>query len=85
MAAKAEAESGQDTKYIFVTGGVISGIGKGVVASSIGTILKACGVRVTSIKIDPYLNIGACARACVMPHDLYEYTFARLCVPCSGF
>ncbi|XP_023238773.1 CTP synthase 1-like [Centruroides sculpturatus] len=46
-------------KYILVTGGVISGIGKGVIASSIGTILKACGLRVTSIKIDPYINIDA--------------------------
>lgn len=46
-------------KYILVTGGVISGIGKGVIASSIGTLLKACGVRVTSIKIDPYINIDA--------------------------
>lgn len=40
-------------KYILVTGGVISGIGKGVIASSIGTILKAGGIRTTSIKIDP--------------------------------
>ena len=46
-------------KYILVTGGVISGIGKGVIASSIGTILKCCGIRVTSIKIDPYINIDA--------------------------
>ncbi|KAI0217671.1 CTP synthase 1 [Lamellibrachia satsuma] len=46
-------------KYILVTGGVISGIGKGVIASSIGTILKAGGIRVTSIKIDPYINIDA--------------------------
>ena len=46
-------------KYILVTGGVISGIGKGVIASSIGTILKAGGVRITSIKIDPYINIDA--------------------------
>ncbi|XP_031575221.1 CTP synthase 1-like [Actinia tenebrosa] len=46
-------------KYILVTGGVISGIGKGVISSSIGTILKGCGLRVTSIKIDPYLNIDA--------------------------
>ena len=42
-----------------VTGGVISGIGKGVIASSIGTILKHCGLHVTSIKIDPYINIDA--------------------------
>jgi len=46
-------------KYILVIGGVISGVGKGIVASSIGTILKANGVRVTSIKIDPYINIDA--------------------------
>ena len=46
-------------KYILVTGGVISGIGKGVIASSIGTILKSSGLRVTSIKIDPYINIDA--------------------------
>ena len=46
-------------KYILVTGGVISGIGKGVISSSIGTLLKACKLRVTSIKIDPYINIDA--------------------------
>src|SRR5687768_14010495 len=46
-------------KYILVTGGVVSGIGKGVISSSIGTLLKACGLRVTSIKIDPYINIDA--------------------------
>uniref|UniRef100_A0A671NKZ3 CTP synthase n=1 Tax=Sinocyclocheilus anshuiensis TaxID=1608454 RepID=A0A671NKZ3_9TELE len=46
-------------KYILVTGGVISGIGKGIIASSVGTILKSCGLRVTAIKIDPYINIDA--------------------------
>ncbi|XP_076681948.1 CTP synthase isoform X2 [Andrena cerasifolii] len=46
-------------KYILVTGGVISGVGKGVIASSFGTILKHCGIHVTSIKIDPYINIDA--------------------------
>lgn len=46
-------------KYILVTGGVISGIGKGIIASSIGIILKSCGLRVTAIKIDPYINIDA--------------------------
>lgn len=45
--------------YILVTGGVISGIGKGVVASSTGVLLKGMGLNVTSIKIDPYLNIDA--------------------------
>lgn len=46
-------------KYILVTGGVISGVGKGVIASSFGTLLHACGIGVTSIKIDPYINIDA--------------------------
>ena len=38
-------------KYVLVTGGVVSGLGKGVTASSIGLLLKACGLRVTAIKI----------------------------------
>lgn len=46
-------------KYVVVSGGVISGIGKGVLASSTGLLLKTLGLRVTSIKIDPYLNIDA--------------------------
>ncbi|KAL8527263.1 hypothetical protein ACS0TY_005221 [Phlomoides rotata] len=46
-------------KYVLVTGGVVSGLGKGVTASSLGVVLKACGLRVTSIKIDPYLNTDA--------------------------
>ena len=49
----------EDIKYILVSGGVISGIGKGVITSSIGTLLKSIGLRVTAIKIDPYLNIDA--------------------------
>lgn len=46
-------------KYILVSGGVISGIGKGVIASSTGLLLKTLGLRVTAIKIDPYMNIDA--------------------------
>ncbi|KAK0064408.1 CTP synthase 2 [Biomphalaria pfeifferi] len=46
-------------KYVLVTGGVISGVGKGIIASSLGTLLKSRGIRVTSIKIDPYINIDA--------------------------
>lgn len=46
-------------KYILVTGGIISGVGKGVIASSFGAILKACGIEVSSIKIDPYINLDA--------------------------
>ncbi|GAA5945365.1 hypothetical protein JCM3775_002200 [Rhodotorula graminis] len=46
-------------KYILVSGGVISGIGKGVIASSTGLLLKTLGFNVTAIKIDPYMNIDA--------------------------
>ena len=49
----------QETKYIFVVGGVISGVGKGITSSSIGLILKNRGLSVTAIKIDPYINIDA--------------------------
>ncbi|PVU87664.1 hypothetical protein BB559_001712 [Furculomyces boomerangus] len=47
------------TKYVVVSGGVISGIGKGIIASSTGLLLETLGLTVTSIKIDPYLNIDA--------------------------
>lgn len=45
------------TKFIFVTGGVCSGIGKGVVAASIGLLLKVRGLKVAAVKLDPYLNV----------------------------
>jgi len=44
---------------IFVVGGVMSGVGKGVVTASIGTLLKECGLNVTAMKIDPYINVDA--------------------------
>ena len=46
-------------KYIFVMGGVLSGIGKGIATSSIGKLLQLRGFRVTAIKIDPYINVDA--------------------------
>jgi CTP synthase len=46
-------------KYIFVVGGVMSGVGKGVTASSIACVLKARGLSVTALKIDPYINVDA--------------------------
>lgn len=46
-------------KYIFVVGGVMSGIGKGVASSAIGRILKSKGYKVTALKIDPYINVDA--------------------------
>ena len=47
----------KDTKYIFVLGGVMSGLGKGIAASSIGYLLKQADVSVTIMKLDPYLNV----------------------------
>ncbi|MBL8235263.1 MAG: hypothetical protein JNL98_42575, partial [Bryobacterales bacterium] len=47
------------TRYLFVTGGVLSGVGKGITASSIGAVLKARGLKVTMQKCDPYLNVDA--------------------------
>lgn len=46
-------------KYIFVAGGVISGVGKGIASASIGKILQARGFEVTAVKIDPYVNVDA--------------------------
>lgn len=47
----------QKTKYIFVTGGVLSSLGKGITAASIGTLLKSSGYRVGVLKLDPYINV----------------------------
>ena len=46
-------------KYIFVVGGVMSGVGKGVTTSSIGMLLQSCGYKVNIVKVDPYLNVDA--------------------------
>lgn len=46
-------------KFVFVTGGVVSGLGKGVLTASLGCLLQARGTRVTLMKIDPYLNVDA--------------------------
>jgi CTP synthase len=52
-------ESGKQRKFIVITGGVISGLGKGTATASIGALLQASGFRVSIIKIDPYINIDA--------------------------
>lgn len=49
----------ENVKFLFVTGGVLSGLGKGISASSIGLLLKSKGINVTPVKIDPYLNCDA--------------------------
>ncbi len=47
----------KNTKYIFVTGGVVSGLGKGITAASLGRLLKSRGLKVASQKLDPYINV----------------------------
>src|SRR3712207_8251417 len=47
----------QPTKFVFVTGGVVSSLGKGLTASSLGALLSSRGLRVTMQKLDPYLNV----------------------------
>ncbi|MEW6506098.1 MAG: CTP synthetase, partial [Chloroflexota bacterium] len=47
------------TRYVFVTGGVLSSVGKGILTSSIGKMLQTRGLKVTVIKIDPYVNVDA--------------------------
>jgi CTP synthase len=53
------SKKSKNTKYVFVVGGVMSGVGKGVTTSSIGNVLKARGLTVTAMKIDPYINVDA--------------------------
>jgi len=45
--------------YIFIAGGVMSGVGKGIASASLGAILKSRGLKVTAVKIDPYINVDA--------------------------
>jgi len=56
---RSEQHQEKMVKYVLVTGGVLSGLGKGVISSSTGVILRSLGFRVTAIKIDPYINIDA--------------------------
>ena len=53
----ANTKSSKQTKFIFVTGGVVSSLGKGVTTAALGRILKARGIKVSVLKIDPYINI----------------------------
>ncbi len=57
LAPVGSSSNQQPTKHLFVTGGVASSLGKGLTASSLGSLLKARGVRVTMQKLDPYLNV----------------------------
>lgn len=76
-------------RYVLVTGGVVSGLGKGVTASSIGVVLKACGLRVTSIKIGLHLlNLSCLLRSFPNPEPwlmlvVWSFTF-RCCFVLTG-
>ena len=64
-------------KYIFVTGGVVSSIGKGITVASVGRILKNRGMSVTVIKLDPYLNVD--------PGTMSPYQHGEVFVTKDGF
>ena len=66
-----------DTKYIFVTGGVVSSFGKGIISASIGKLLQARGYKVTIQKFDPYINID--------PGTLNPYEHGECYVTEDGF
>ena len=66
-----------DTKYIFVTGGVVSSLGKGIISSSLANLLKARGYRVTIQKFDPYINID--------PGTLNPYEHGECYVTVDGY
>ena len=59
MPKKNKSKKKLATKYIFVVGGVMSGVGKGVTVASIGRILQSKGYNVSAIKVDPYVNVDA--------------------------
>ena len=59
------------TKYIFVTGGVVSGLGKGITAASLGRLLKAKGLKVIAQKLDPYINVDP---GTMSPYQPVSYT-----------
>ena len=59
------------TKYIFITGGVVSGLGKGITASSLGRLLKNRGYKVINQKFDPYINVDPGTRE----FDTFKHMF----------
>ena len=57
FAVRGDGVSERPTKYVFVTGGVVSSLGKGITAASLGRLLKARGLKVQVQKFDPYINV----------------------------
>ena len=62
------------TKFIFVTGGVVSGLGKGITAASLGRLLKARGLKVAAQKLDPYINVDP---GTMSPISMVRYMLQR--------
>src|SRR5437588_5418741 len=54
---RSDPSRGKRTKYIFVTGGVVSSLGKGLSSASLGALLENRGLRITHLKLDPYINV----------------------------
>src|SRR5205085_4576497 len=58
MAVRSQSDHGRKrTKFIFVTGGVVSSLGKGLSSASLGAILESRGIKITHLKLDPYINV----------------------------
>jgi CTP synthase len=71
----------KETKYIFVTGGVVSSLGKGLAAASIGALLEARGLKVTFLKLDPYINVDPGTMSPFQHGEVYVTPTSR---PASG-
>src|SRR6201998_3898157 len=61
----------QKTKYIFVTGGVVSSLGKGIAAASIGALLENRGLKITHLKLDPYINVDPGTMSPIQHGEVY--------------
>src|SRR3569623_3052768 len=59
------------TKFIFVTGGVVSSLGKGIASASLGAILEARGLKVTLLKLDPYINVDPGTMSPIQHGEVY--------------
>ena len=64
------------TKYIFVTGGVVSGLGKGITAASLGRLLKSRGLKIAAQKLDPYINVDPGTMSPFQHGEVYATTSA---------
>ena len=64
-------------KYVFVTGGVVSGLGKGITAASLGRLLKARGYQVTMQKFDPYINVDPGTMNPIQHGEVFVLTTAQ--------